>query len=263
MFYRSGLKTLLASVGVTCALSLNSAQAAISDDGVASLGLAGGSGQGDMFFSIYDATNSKALVLDLGLSVASFVANPTAPFAITNAALTDFIATGDASAMQWNVAGINNSPNPDFSNIYMLLTVDPDSSPQAFANPSVQIDAMSAAGSYLQSVNNNIIGDVAETAAATTWLAGSWADSIGGNSPGYSTSSNFEGGAFETLAMFRVGFTGDGSASVLQTLPGLETVFWNLDAATGELSVSAVPIPGAVWLLGSAVAGLMSYRRRG
>ena len=241
MFNTGIFRKFVASAGLVCTLGIGSAHAAISDDGVGSAGLAGGSGMGDMFFSIYDATNSKALVLDLGLSVASFVANPAASFSVMNAEVASFIATGDVNAMQWNVAGINNNPNPDFSNIFMLLTVDPDSSPAPFSNPSVQIDAMSAAASYLQSVNNNIVGD----------------------SPGYSTSSNFTGGEFEALAMFRVGFTADGSASAIQGAPGLETITWNLDATTGQLSVSAVPIPGAVWLMGSAIAGLMGFRRRG
>lgn len=263
MFKGNKVKKIVAKVGVLWLFGLTSVHAAISDDGIAAAGVSAGTGMGDMFFSIYDASNSTALVLDLNLKVADFLANPAAPFSVINPAVANFIANGDVTSMQWNVAGVSNGPLPDITSIFLLSTVDPDTTPTPFANASVQQDALNSVGAYLQSVNNNLIGDVAETAASTTWLGGDWADSVGGNAFGYNTASDFESGAFESLAMFRVGLNSDGSASELQSVPGLELVVWNLDAGTGELSVSAVPIPGAVWLFGSALAGLVGYRRRG
>jgi hypothetical protein len=41
-----------------------------------------------------------------------------------------------------------------------------------------------------------------------------------------------------------------------------ENVFVDFDAATSTFTVNAVPVPGAVWLLGSGLAGLVAMRRK-
>lgn len=37
---------------------------------------------------------------------------------------------------------------------------------------------------------------------------------------------------------------------------------WNANAAEYKMTISAVPVPGAVWLFGSALAGLVGFKRR-
>jgi hypothetical protein len=57
-------------------------------------------------------------------------------------------------------------------------------------------------------------------------------------------------------------FTADAGQVYTIVLGGYRNGAWNLTSDGYKLNVSAVPVPGAVWLFGSAMAGLIGFGRR-
>ena len=262
----SGFRKLAAGVAMAVGLGIGSAQAAINADGadVAVDGM--GTSSGELFFSILDGTNKKSLTLDLNVGVQAFLANPLAGVSVQSNALQAFIAGGDQAAMVWNVAGLNNDVDPlGFPGIFVVTTVDPDSTPAPFGGLASDglTNGIANAGQFLSGVNGALIGDVAEVGDLSPAYfdnqAGNWSDNFGGPLP-FDNAADFATG--ETAAMVIIGARADGLASELVPNAELAQGFWSLDGATGTVSFQPVPIPAAVWLFGSAILGLVGIRRR-
>ena len=262
--FNSGFKKITAGIALAVGLGIGSAQAAIDTDGVTSnptsIGNGTGSGSGELFFSILDDTNNNSLTLDLGIGVQAFLADPLAGFSLQSNALQSFIASGDPNAMRWNVAGLNNDVSGVAPEIFVVTTVDNDTSPDPFQNGSAIQQAMVNAGQYLEGVNNLIVGNVAtagEIDGVAYFSGGAWGTNFGGPLP-FDNAAELANA--ETAAMVIIGFVNPTTTAFVENA-ALANGFWSLDAGTGTVSFSAVPIPAAVWLFGSAVAGLFGFRR--
>ena len=100
---------------------------------------------------------------------------------------------------------------------------------------------------------------------------------------GFSLASLAAGNYFFTMATYRNfsngtnisnGFNYDGQAPIAianwdqpANRGNLRGTFWRInldgvDSATGPVNPNAVPVPGAVWLFGSAIAGFAGFGRR-
>ena len=269
MMLNSGFRKLAAGVAMAVGLGIGSAQAAIDADGVGTTqgSIKGqGDGSGELFFSIFDATNEKSLTLDLNIGVQEFLANPLAGYLVQNDALLNFINTGDQSAMEWNVAGLNNDGNPSPEGIFIVTTVDPNDTAQAFDNIPTQLSAMANAGAYIEAVNPLLVNDVAEVEAADNskayWSGTAWAEDFGARLP-FDNSAAVANA--ETAAMVIIGFNATVTASQIDSSnAALLAEVWRLDTDSGTISFGAtpVPVPAAAWLFGSALAGLFGIRRR-
>ena len=258
----SGFRKLAAGVAMAVGLGIGSAQAAINTDGVTGDPLSvngGGTGIGELFFSIFDGTNFNSLTLDLNVGVKDFLLNPLAGVSVQNDALKNFIANGDQGAMEWNVGGISNDGTlPGLSGVFVVTTVRPGATPSAFPDVNALAIAMSNAGAYVGAVNDTIANDTTTANAGPAYYNfGSWGSNFGTPLP---FSNAVDLGDMITAEMVIVG--NDGINSVLVPNAALAQGFWSLDGATGTVGFQPVPIPAAVWLFGSAILGLVGIRRR-
>ncbi len=266
------LKSSLAGVALAASLSLGTAQAAIDDDGIdGGSGFGAGTGSGELFFQIWDMGRQLSLTWDFGLKISDFLADPLGSRSWSSAEITNFISGGDLADMQWNVGGMSNNTATDFSGVFLLTTVDPDASVEVENGGVRGLDggvleqALALASSYVRAVSaelgNNEIGTFGPSDGTAYYGGGAWGDSWGAQTP-FDTAGEFEQGASEALSMLQIGLNaGDSNVAEFGAMnDAVSNVMWTLDPG-GALSVQAVPVPAAVWLFGSALAGLMGLGR--
>jgi hypothetical protein len=261
------LKTLVAAVAMVAA---GAAQAAIVDDGVNGIsgpGLTYGTGNGELFLSVYDPGRTLSMVLDLNLTVNQFRNNNTTlidTFSVTNSTLQSFIAGGTASQMKWNMGGLSNMGlGADFgivtTNGNAGATISPS---ENMANGNGLTSAMGGASQYI--INNNLllVGDATPAHNSNQpdgHNGGVWGNNINGALPFDNQITGFSSGGLMSY------FYAD-ETNPLDGIP-LVTTFsngeWKIDPTLGKVSyVSAVPVPAAVWLFGSGLLGLVGISRR-
>ncbi|MEK7322148.1 MAG: VPLPA-CTERM sorting domain-containing protein [Pseudomonadota bacterium] len=279
------LKTLVAAVALCAA---GGAQAAISEDGMnGGNGIATGTGQGELFVNVWDPVRAKSLILDLNLTVNDFRNNNAAlinTFNVTDALTQSFIAGSPNQAnMKWSVVGVSNGPGTSALGFVTTHGAGtnlgvPDAGTSIFANiqnanppseapysgTSVQV-GMEGISNYVNN-NNFALGAsgtsvISDDTFATGFMGGAMAHTVAG-------SLNFSnvGGLSDQMLMSFI-YMNDANGDPLGETPVLVQAFadgfWKLNATTGNVAyVSAVPIPPALWLLGSSLAGLVAVARR-
>jgi len=258
-------KVLAASVALAVG---GVAHAAIDDDNAFTPG--GGNGSGELFLSVIDrgAPSPMSYVLDLGITADQFLANDasylnTLSFA-ADANLQTLLAN-PGGTVAWNIAAIHNDYGPTFDDLGYLSTApaEPVANTETLTGWVGMSNAIAQAGQYLQATNE-IIG--ANNSVLITnpndnafydgpFWGDTWHTSL------HSTEANLD----ESLGFYFVAsnFSEDGDGSSSRVVPFLGT--WML-SANGELTYNAaasvVPVPAAVWLLGSALIGMAGVARR-
>jgi hypothetical protein len=270
------LKSLVVALAM---LGAGSAQAMLIDldSWALGAGAATGDGNGDLWFSIFDPTSATSYIVDLNLSVQTFRdtnASLIDTFSVTNATLASFIAgASDTSVLQWNLGGFSNGP--DFGAGHQIGTVTTNgASRDTFTGLPGDGDnltvAMNKADGYV-SRNNDLTNPTSDAAIVPAFsdfrgfMAGEWACSYGGSFGGNNCHVGLVGGEFLTYV-----YLGDGSVTgdVFRDpvgSQGFNAGMWTVNSA-GTVSYvsapSAVPVPAAVWLLGSGLLGLLGVSRR-
>ena len=273
------LKSIAAAVALACGVMLTAqAQAAqVSDDSFASLGFGNGSGNGGLFLSVYDSVGHQSLFMDLGTTVNNFRNNNSAMlgFSTTNSVLQGFLASvnaaGNLAGVQWNVGGISNPGDP--ASIGVLATYLPSVTINDNLNSfdGLTSVAMGSASSYVNTNDQNLLNG-ALTTDGTAVYGNQTQLGVGYWSPNYA--NNYGGG----IGFHDTGSVGDALftsfVAVNAADPNFNTTVhtsyeqgvWKLDSATGTVTysaaVSAVPVPAAAWLFGSALVGLTGISRR-
>lgn len=265
-----------ALVAVT-ALALGAqAQAAINYDG--SYNATTGDGSGELFLSVIDRANQKSYTLDLGVTAATFIASDSASYSLTYAAdanLTTFLATASLSNVSWNLAAANNLTEIT-TNMFGYLSTAPTTlvananTPQGITGIS---GSLSQLAQYADAVNATLTGQTTNYGINTSTVTlnplaneyhdtGSWGDMWNG-------SHSTEGGLDDSMAFYLVALDFDadpeaGNVSRVQTFSGEWKLASNgaLTYATATVTPPAVPVPAAVWLLGSALIGMVGVARR-
>ena len=277
------LKTLVAAMAIVASGAFTGgAQAAIVnfDNGLVP---GGGTGDGNLFLSVVDTVNRRSIVLNTNITANQYRADPTAARSITNTALSQFLVdagpgVNSVDAVRWNLAA-NSNVRPggenDVANYGILSTATPGSLVDPTTVPPGNIGLESAIGSstnYLTAVNrfdaDTVLG--ADLAVQDYVIVpdgnlayhngGVWGGSWGGastftNEAAIGTSQDFW---FISTDPNEIFFT-----SLVNQQPGT----WRLDFAGGNATlnytpITAVPIPAAVWLLGSGLVGLVGVARR-
>jgi hypothetical protein len=215
-----------------------------------------------LFLSVRDATTLTSLVVNLNLTTTQFRGAPTATYTLSGdglADLTAYLSSANLSTVRWNVAGA--SLGAVGTSLYGGLTTsrtDPAAGTQDWGTDAIQgtINAFS----LFRGLTN------AGLTSSEGW-------STTGNNA-YFTVQN--GGTNIVNALGNIGQSlGFYSFFADQSDPdftGASTAFagnWTLSFLNGVAGLSyvsavtpPVPVPAAVWLLASGVAGLFGVSRR-
>lgn len=227
------------------------------------LGLVSGSAQadidsGDLFFIAIDSSRDGAQVsyaLDLNLN--ALTQSPNLESSTTDAGLQAWLNAPNASSLiQWGVFAAGNTGSA--AAVRIFSTVNPaDEAPNLLSQGDI-IGSITNADSYISSFNSVDVNDAVEASQGQAGFPQGFGDSWGGI-----TSGNFSsmGDIDDALNMWVFAIEQSGSFSGLPP-EQLTTGFWTLDAASGTVAFSAVPVPAAVWMFGSALIGLFGARRR-
>jgi hypothetical protein len=262
------------------------AAAALAFAGSASAGIAtSGTGNGELFFSVWDSITETSYTRDLGLTLSQFV-DQVGNFGTSaggthggsnllfaaDAVLSGWLgglAPASLAGLQWNVAAMDGSGQ----NRYLTTATG---SP-AGVTPTVQsqlIQLNDGADTYITNVNSGpwvsgnhtdangsaVIangGDFANT-AGYAGASGTWSNNFGGR-----TGFGNAGGIGDLLGFFVLFGTGTTSLAPVG-VDQFDGAFWSF-AGDGTLTYSqaaVIPLPGAVWLLGSGLLGLVAVSRR-
>lgn len=254
-------KVLVASVALAVG---GAAQAAIESDDAMNPG--NGDGGGQLFLSVVDrgATSPMSYVLNLGVTAAEFIANDSSSYELSFAADSNLqtLLANPGGTVAWNIAAAHSMYGPNLDDLGYLSTAPMPPNPSSdtvLGIPGIS-GALTKIGTYLLPVNtlmgaNNSVLVTSSSSMAYHDFEGAWGDTW------HTSLHSTEAGLDESLGFYfvatNVSVDGDGSSS--RVVPFLGT--WTL-AANGELTYSAVPVPAAVWLLGSALIGMAGVARR-
>jgi hypothetical protein len=272
---KSKLMTLVATAAIAVA---GSAQARINDDNIPGMGsntFSGMGGVGEVFVSIIardpgNPANNRSYVGDLGIPANVFVnALNSGNLALVSyniaptATLQTFLANNMGKQISYNVTAVHNGPDFDPNTFEPVdvgyLTSSPLTADQIAALQPVGFgewnNATIAVDSFINSVNLVHGGTFADNNSAT-FLPGQ--AGFHDNNWGHAVVFGFETEGNSPVDFFFIGFeNGNSNASRHPDLLG----FWNL-LPDGTLTFSAIPIPAAAWLFGSALLGLVGVARR-
>jgi hypothetical protein len=265
------LKSLTVALAI---LGAGAAQAQVIDaDGlfIGQVGITEGSGIGELAFVIFDPISQTSLALDSGLTANEFRFNNAAlidTFSFSNALLADFIANADdTSALEWNIAGVSNN---GFGSDLGLLTTNGAAGAtwEAAELPNIGnslFTGMSFVANFSRNNSDpNPSPAVVGASTASGWGGGSWGPTFGNSLRAQNSHFGLDGGELMSFIFANEADLIDGAPFVTTFTDGQ----WVVDGALGKVSYvststpSPVPVPAAVWLLGSGLLGLIGVARR-
>ena len=236
----------LLSSAVVGALALTAA-------GAASAQTALNATSGDLFLNIVDTTNSTSLVVDTGISQASFSSTGSYSIPLTgNANYQAFIAnTGDS----YNYSVISGAVA---SGTYSVLFTGNSSPNTATASTNAGVEAAVAAFMLGSNANNSATTAVPGSAILNTtnfWGGTTFEGKLSAQYYNITTAPFADNASIGTA----LGFYEESSGRTGNAAVSTEAGTWNLSA--GTLTYSAVPLPTPILLLLSGV-GLMGVVAR-
>jgi hypothetical protein len=243
------------------------AQAAISSDTGYSPGA--GSGAGELFLSVVDrgAAQPMSYALDLNITAAQFMANDAPGYTLTFAPDARLITllNNPGGTVRWNMAAAYNNYGDNYDDLGYLTTAP--SAPIANVNTLTGwaglSDALMRIDNYTNSINAEIGANnslLVTSASSNAYHDLYWGDTW--HTSGHST----EGGLGDSLGFYWVASNysvdGDGSSSRVVEFLGTWTLATDGTLTYSVAPASVIPVPAAVWLLGSALVGLVGVARR-
>lgn len=255
------LKKTAAAVAI--ALAAGAADAAITD------GLFEPS---ELFVNVWDETAQQSYAMDLGITTAQFLTNPSQSLSFNLASDSNYASfLSPQSPLVFNVAGFDSVLNalsdvPDFG---ALVTTNEDVNANSTFNNVWDVSTVVATGTRISvhigglnalESNPNANGAGNGSGVSTPgdgdayYGTNTWLNNMGGGLPFIDSA-----GVDTALNFWHLGTT-DGSDAIATMLAGS----WTL-SSTGMLTYAAtsqVPVPAAVWLFGSGLVGLIGVARR-
>ncbi|BAN36631.1 hypothetical protein SCD_n02832 [Sulfuricella denitrificans skB26] len=255
-------------------LKLIAAAAMFAVAGQAAASIADGTtGNGELFLSVYDSVAQVSYTRDLGVTLSDFSSNLSSTSYSLNFASDALLQSAFASlsGLSWNVAALDSTGGTAVGGQHYLSTTNADQATvQNTKNSSLTVgmsgvngyvQANNAFGTHVSSANGSSTAVFADGAAyfgngfAANWLGKASFDSTAlvGNSLGF------------FLMETSVNAIGANALKSIQATQAAGT--WTL-ASNGDLSysvpapVAAVPVPAALWLLGSGLIGMVGVARR-
>ena len=234
----------------------------------------GSTGNGELFLSVYDGVAQTSYVRDLGIDMNSFISNgSSAGYSLNYAADSLLSSTYNLSAntnLLWNVAALDTTGGTAVGGQRYLSTTNAALATIQNTSNSNLTSGFPLVNNYVAAVNNGDLNFA--TNNSSTWTA-----AAGNAYFGSGFQNNWHGKAsFDSTAAVgqSLGFfglqvsstSGLGKISATQFKSADGNAAWTL-GANGTLSYSvpapaAVPLPAAVWLLGSGLIGMVGVARR-
>lgn len=220
-------------------------------------------GDGSLFLSVRDNTNGQSIVLDMNTNLSTFMPTSTSaqgPLTFDNTDVKAFVAAaGGASAnLSWAVMAGDSLGSSQVDGIHYLSTTKDSTITGMTGSKLGGMDLINT--SYLANINSVITGDTMVssngdfsyfTPDADTWEQSTTFSATAGVDQSmnfFMLSNSVASGGFADYA---------NSAANIAQYAGT----WKLDNQ-GVLSYSTVPVPPAIWLMGSALMGLVGVARR-
>jgi hypothetical protein len=204
---------------------------------------------GDIVFSIWNnVSNAGGFTFDTGLSANTFTGTSAASFTLGAGA----VAAYNSGQAQWNIFGATTSGD--------LLTSTTSNNPALIGNGALDdavaiAGAMDTASSYYTGMSNNQVSSLATTgvfwanAMSKPGGIGDPTDKVGAGTVYFETLAGADGSSALFSGTWTLSFNGAVGAATAATLS------WNPTS-------TSVPLPAAVWLLGSGLMGLAGVGRR-
>lgn len=226
-------------------------------------------GNGELFLSIRDNVNATSIVLDMNLTMDTFLATTgTSNFSMTDAGISAFLSAGSQDFSWAVMAGDSVGSASPGGLRYLSTTNAADTTIGALNNTTLQgFQAMDTA--YVDNVNQLFLGNTNTTGQSTS-VDPSYFGAVMDN---WSNNANFSATAAVGQSQNFV-FLSNSASTILPTgklalINQVNTGSFTLDA-NGVLSFTApgvtppptTPLPGALYLLGSALVGLVGVTRR-
>lgn len=281
------LKTLAA--GILLAVGASNALAASSDNVVDATGatkLGTGTGVGDLIFAYEAGDASGSILWDLSNGTDDLTFNSiltSARFTISNPEVTAFVTANPGG--KWNIFGLTNSRKSGTagaSNMvwnkggYALTVNTGDNATVDAADISAQTGGgiegfMVNNAQWIKAANE---GGLADNGTLVATPSDPFQFNNGGLHSAFIGGQNATGLVDQTLGFWTIlindtltrglnansGARGASAIASMVMLEGKPAGF--TFASTGELTYAPVPVPAAVWLMGSALVGLGATRRR-
>jgi len=223
---------------------------------------------GEAWLSVYDSTSTQTFTLDLGVAgvtAGSLYDQRAAAGSLVNVDLTQFadwntfLSTANLATTQYLVAANGVS---DFTPKIMVT-----------GSNATKFDGLSFAtmGAIATGINDHVLNVNADSAnfgvpsANDTTLVVDGDGHIGQHNEGATSNLLWGGAAYNPNADYGSAIDFQLATIDLATFSGTQSQFsgqWELSGNSLTLGVSAVPVPAAVWMFGSALLGLAGVSRK-
>lgn len=227
-------------------------------------------GNGEALFEAFDEVNGVSYALDLGVRYNDLVSG--AAFNGQSFTVDLSVFGGSVSSnVSWQLAvGSGNKRNAtntaaDFSKYGFITSADAGYTSLLANQNTGTISSVLNALDQIKSLTGNNVGSNAANTAVTEaspfgakYYPGSFTTAQIGTTFGIDTAGDIAG---ETLNLWNYGF-GTSSSTKFANLLGSITLAGNKLTFNAPTTTPEVPVPGAAWLMGSALLGLGGVARR-
>lgn len=210
--------------------------------------------ENEFFISIVNNVTQQNIGVDLNYTTEDFLNGVVfgGLSATDQAAVQSFLATGAMSDFEFNLASSQQSL---FGPVNFAVYTSAAGGGKASNNQAMQ-NMWNLINTYALEFNTNPIDgfETENVRVLNNHLAGGW-----GNGIGASTGFSNEGALDQVLNIVRLGITLDTYEGIVEIVG---TVSVGSDGQISLIPASAIPLPPAVWMLGSALVGLAGVARR-